>query len=162
MEINLETIQDIRLFKNDWSKFYKNNQALDNVNTAKVVISAKLLSDYLTEEESKLEKAYAELNVLKYNLVASWLEDNLEVIEDESEEEIRKNCLKSVKEELANLKSDLANNTLEITNSKYNFVYMVYDCYNLKPEAIVKKIEKDLSEFEVPVNEVEESVEIES
>ena len=38
---------------------------------------------------------------------------------------------------------------------------MLYD-YGVKPEAIVDKLEKDLAEIDLPVNAVEESVEIET
>jgi len=160
MEMNLETIQDIRFFRNNWKTIYRNNKALDNITNAKVVISAKLLSDFFIEEERFKDEILTELGLLKYNFVEEWIEENIEFIEDKSEEEIRKGCLKTVKEELANLKSEKDLNSVNLT--KYKFLYMIHDCYKLEPEAIIEKIEKDLAEIEtVPVNAVEE-VELEA
>lgn len=160
MEMNLETIQDIRFFRNNWKTIYRNHKALDNITNAKVVISAKLLSDFFIEEERFKDKILTELGLLKYNFVEEWIKDAVEMAEDKSEEEIRKICLKEVKEELAKLKAE--EDLTSVDYIHYNFVYMLYETYGLEPEAIIEKIEKDLAEIEtVPVNAVEE-VELEA
>ena len=146
MELNLETIEDVRFFKNNWSTIYKNNKALDNVNNLKVVIPANLLSTVLINEENKRDGLYTELALLKNNFVKDWIEEHIEIIGDKSEEEIRKDCLKAVKEELANLKSEKDLNSVDLV--PYNFMYMLSDVYNLTPEVIVNKVEKDLAELE--------------
>ena len=88
MELNLETIEDVRFFKNNWSPIYKNNKALDNVNNLKVVIPANLLSTVIINEENKRDGLYTELALLKNNFVKDWIEEHIEIIGDKSEEEL--------------------------------------------------------------------------
>lgn len=157
MEMNLETIQDIRFFRNNWKTIYRNHKALDNITNAKVVISAKLLSDFFIEEERFKDEILTELGILKYNFIEEWIKDAVEMAEDKSEEEIRKICLKEVKEELAKLKAEKDLSSVDII--PYNFLYMISESYDLTLEEIVDKVEKDLAEIEaVPVNAVEEGV----
>lgn len=161
MEIKLETIEDVEFFKNNWTGIYNHKGALEPVKEAEVIISAKLLAVVINEYEALVGDAEAnyyrlsnELYVKNTNLIEEWIESNIELNEDKTEEEIRKNCLNTVRKELANLKSEKDLDSVDLI--KYNFLYMTQDCFNLEPEAIIEKIEKDLAELEVPVNDVGE------
>ena len=86
------------------------------------------------------------LNRKSENLVKNWIDESVEIIEDKSEEEIRKNTLKEIKEELSKLKSEKDLNSIKWSN--YNFLFMLSDVYNFTPEEIISRVEKDLVEVE--------------
>lgn len=162
MEIVLESIEDVRSF------IKRSNSRLGKLNSnSKVTISAKLLSTVLNEYEDLISDLERNLKVLDCkldaehkNLVEEWIEENIdcEINEgsDESEEEIRKNCIETVEKELTILKAEKNLAYVNMAGRNYNFLYRVYDIYFLEPDEIIKKVEKDLAELEVPANTVEE------
>ena len=140
---------------------------------SEVIIPTKVLvavfndfEDLIKDYENKISHFESKLNFESTNCVKEWIEEQVDYFTNYSEEdkptyEIRKEALATVKEELANLKSEYMLKSFNITDKKYNFIFMVYDCYKLEPEAIIDKVEKDLAEFVLPVNAVDE-VEVES
>lgn len=136
MKIVLESEKDLNKFIN--------SRQLGNT---EVIINGKLLIKVISGYKQEIEKLKSEKYIHTTNLVEDWIGENIEAIEDKSEEDIRRNCLKAVKEELDKLKAE-SDFPYDVNLIPYNFLYMLSDVYNLTPEAIVKKVEKDLAEIE--------------
>lgn len=168
MEIKLKTIDDLKLFRRIWRTVNRNDKDLYFKSDAKVVVSANLLSNLFIQDEminnriiSQLQGLVVNTTFESKNFVEEWIKEQIQFFKDEkSEEEIRKDCLATVKKELTQLKSEEDLNTVNMADMNYNFLYRIYDCYPLEPEDIINKIEKDLAEFEVPVNADEEPIEV--
>lgn len=153
MKIILESEKDLNKF------LHRNRQ----IGRTEVIIDGKLLTEVIEGYKRRIENLESEKYVVTNNLVTNWILENIETINyGETEEtktpeaEIRKSCIDSIKKELSNLKAEADLSSVNMADRKYNFLFMVKDCYNLEPEAIIKKVEKDLAEIEVPVNAVEE------
>ena len=154
MKIILESEKDL-------NKFVATRQ----LGNTEVIIDGKLLVKVISGYNKEIGKLETEKYVQSNNLVENHIQEAIEIRieygkEDITEAEIKEEVIEDVKEELAKLKAEEDLTSVDLI--PYNFVYMLYDAFDLEPEAIIRKIEKDLSEIEVPVNAVEESVEMEA
>ena len=155
MKIILESEKDLNKFV-----------AARQLGNTEVIIDGKLLVKVISGYKKEIGKLESELYVNTNNLVEDWIQTNIYAIteheEDITEAEIRTSTIEDVKRELSIFKTEKSLSSINKMN--YNFIIFLMD--SLKPSAtkeeIISKIEKDLSEIEVPVNAVEESVEMEA
>ena len=147
MEINLETEKDFITFVTSGKTLLEELEP-----NSKVTINPELLATVVNDYERKIKGYENRIDILrnhlefeKFNSVVTWIDIQTDIIEDESEEEIRKNCLKSIKEELSKLKSE--KDLTSVNWSNYNFLDML-NAYDFEPEAIIDKVERDLAEIE--------------
>ena len=159
MKIILESEKDV----NKFIESFENGV----FNETEVVINPNDLISVIINYKEEISELKTKYSILTTNFVKEWIEFNLEVNEErestdkKTKAEVIKSTIDSVKEELAKLKAEDNIYNIDLTSPDYNFTYMLYD-YGVKPEAIVDKLEKDLAEIDLPVNAVEESVEIET
>ena len=143
MKIVLESQEEIKQFI-----IRHNNKRKLN---ADVVINGTVFLNTLIDYEQKMRSLNNKLAFLTTNFVEEAIESNIsiytkpELEEPKTEVEVRKETIASIKEELSSFKAEglSTDNIID-----YTFIFMLYNYYDLEPEVIVEKVEKDLEEIE--------------
>ena len=154
MDINLETEKDFITFVTSGKTLLEELEP-----NSKVTIKAELLTTVVNDHEALIDryerkiKGYEsrirslnnKLKLESINLVEETIEEVIET-SDDSEADIEKSVVKLYKEELANLKAEKDLSSVDF--DQYIYLWTIHESYNLEPEAIIDKVERDLAEIE--------------